>query len=102
MSEFLGDRINIAHNLIDEGQYEQAVEIMKNLKMRIHDQAKKDEMIVWEKQVEENFIKTKKEIPTMFGDIEEQFERYFVLKKQRATKYLEYYDKMIKEYDRIG
>ena len=102
MSEFLGDRINIAHNLIDEGQYEQAVEVLKNLKIRIHKEDVKAGMIAWEKQIEENFIKTKKEIPTQFGDIEEQFERYFVLKKQRATKYLEYYDKMIKDYDRIG
>ena len=67
--------------------------------MRIHDNTEKTKIEEWERTVEGQYLKSKEEISTQFSDIEQQFEKYFILKKQRAMKYLEYYDIMSNEYD---
>ena len=54
VSNFITDRIDNAHALIDQGSYVQAVELLKNIKHRIHKSDVLNEIDVFEKEHDKN------------------------------------------------
>lgn len=98
MSEFFKNRLDVAHALIDEGEFDGAVEIIQNLKTRIH-----DESILGKLTLHDN--KTKKEYMEQYtecgkiGDPYESFKKAQEIRKWRAQEILRFYDKLVIEHD---
>ena len=99
MNEFLRNRVNVAHNMIDEGNYDDAVEILKNLNNRIHDTS----IITNIKMTNEEIDKQKKaslaSISTKMGDPYENFKSALLLKKNRAENFLRFYDNLLIKHE---
>jgi len=97
VNDFILSRIDTAHALIDEQQYEEAVGILKNLKLRIHDPD-------IEKRIKEFEDSHDRKLHEMLFSIEnsnndpllKQRDAMNQLKKY-AESYLKYYDGLIKK-----
>jgi len=99
MSEFFINRLDTAHALIDEGQYDQAIELIQNLDTRIHD----NELLI---KLNQHKQETEKEYQTRYhsismksGDPYQSFIDVQGLKKWRSQEYLKFYDNMLREHD---
>lgn len=99
VNEFINERINMAHALIDEGQYDQAVSLLKRLKTRIHDEDLISKIREWEEKHDETLSKrandiraTNKHEVDKATEIEELVMRY-------SDAYLSYYHQLIQEHD---
>jgi len=104
VSDFIRERLDFSHALIDEGRqakeaFEQAVNILKNIKYRIHDPQLKQKIKEFEQthddtlQMRINEIKQKSADPMIEGrDIHFQQGVY-------AKSYLEFYDEIAKQAD---
>lgn len=103
VNEKIEQKINQAHDLIDGGQYDAAVEIMKNLKTRIHDRIALDLVMDKEKKVEEQYNDAYKTEIAESGNPLERFTKSstFIneVNKQRAQEYLKFYDQLNKTQD---
>jgi len=97
--EFVDNEIDEAHHLIKQGAYEQAVNNLKDLKMRIHEQTVLDEIKTFE---EEHDTKLQQRLKNIEGNNEDP------LRKQNdgaeqvskyARAYLSFYDKLRKEHE---
>ena len=99
MSEFFLDRLNIAHDLIDNYQYDRAVEIIKNLKTRIHDTELLTKINIHENDIEKRYQSDYVNLSGKQGDPFDSFKKVTDLQRWRAQEYLKYYDKLRQEYD---
>ncbi len=103
VSKIFEDRLNLAHALIDRGEYDDAVDVLKNLKLRINSETVfkevSDHMGVVDKTYEEK-IKVEEE---QHGDPWERElrARGFIndVTAWRAKELLRYMDKLSKEHD---
>lgn len=48
VSEFIKNRLDIAHDSIDKGEYGEAVRILKNIKLRVHEEKAEKEIETFE------------------------------------------------------
>jgi hypothetical protein len=99
MNEFFKNRLDMAHALIDEGQYENAVEVILNLKSRIHDSAVLTNINMHDTTVEKEYGIRYQNIASKAGDPTQSFQQLMVLKKWKAQEYLKYYDSTLREND---
>jgi len=96
-NDFIIDRINQAHHMIDEGNYQNAVEILKNLKFRVHDGKLEADIKHFEKTCDETLEKDIVNIDnTSVDPLRKQSninEKYYGW----ATSYLNFYDRLVKQ-----
>lgn len=99
MNEFLRNRINIAHGLIDEGQYDEAVELLKNLNNRIHDVSIITNVKVTTADIDKQYQSNLVALSTKAGDPYEVFRSALLLKKNKAENYLRFYDNLLIKHE---
>jgi hypothetical protein len=96
VNDFLIDRVNMAHALLDEMQVEQALWIIKNIKLRIQDKNLLGEIQDKENHIEIEYTNKMKSItgePTIVaGKLGE-------LNLWRIKEYIEFYDGITKSHD---
>lgn len=98
-SEFIMNRINTAHDLIDQGQYNEAVSILKRLKTRIHDEEVIKKIKEWEQVHDETLGKRIEKIrESTKHEVDKQNEMMTQIMNY-ADSYLSYYDGLTREYD---
>lgn len=97
MSEFIDNLINSSHELILNGQYEEAVNVLKTLKHRIHDETVKQKI----KQFEDTHDETlRMRIEDINKSDDNMIEKNRSLGEQWArysTSYLSFYDGLRKQ-----
>ena len=62
VSEFIKSRLDLAHNMIDEGRYREAIAILKNLKLRLHESDQETAVTEFENKKDLEFDMSVKEI----------------------------------------
>ncbi len=97
MSEFFQNRLDTAHALIDEHDFDTPVEILQNLKTRIHDSDILTKIGMHETTVEKEYSTRYTLLCQKSGDPYESFKQMQILKKWRATEYLTFYDRLVRE-----
>ena len=95
MNEFFLSRLNTAHALIDEGRYDEAVELLKNLDMRIHDEKTDTKIKTVADDIEKQYVANIISISNKASDPFESFKNALSLKKWRAQQYLRFYDNLL-------
>jgi len=99
MSKVFNNRIDTAHALIDEHDYDTPVELMQNLRNRIHDQDILTKCTMHDMEVEKQFNARYVSICQKKGDPMERTREVLGLKKERAQEYVKFYDKLTKDHD---
>lgn len=99
MNEFFQNRLNMAHALIDEGQYDEAVELLKNLDTRIHDTSISTNISLTIGDIEKQYTANLISIANKAGDPYENFKNAMVLKKWRSQQYLRFYDNLLMKHE---
>ena len=98
MNTFFVERLNIVHTLIDAGDYDTPINLIHNIKTRIHDQDLLKKLSEHDEYTEKEFLRYYNEV----REINDPFVVYDIvmkLKLWRAREYLTYYDKMVKDVD---
>lgn len=93
------NRLDVAHALIDEHDYDTPVEIIQNLKTRIHETELLAKIKRHEDSIENEYQTEYASISSKVGDPYEAFSKVLNLKKWRSQEYLKYYDKLMREHD---
>ena len=99
MNEFFKNRIDTAHALIDERMYDDAVELLQNIKTRIHDAGILSTMNQHDSDVDKEYNKQYATIGTQTGDPYESYSKVVQLKRWKAQEYLKFYDKTLREHE---
>jgi hypothetical protein len=92
MNEFFENRLNTAHALIDEEQYDAAVILLKNLDARIHDVSVSTNLNALTGDIEKQYMNSLLMISNKAGDPWENYKQAESLRKWRAQQYLRLYD----------
>jgi len=98
--EFIDNKIDMCHELIEQGEYKNVVEILKLMgEIRIHDESLKEKIEKFEKEHDETLDKR-------LIDIEHSNDHGLIKQDNRvkewfsyAVAYLKFYDKLRKEYE---
>ena len=98
VNEFLMDRVNMAHALLDQGQLKEALDVTKNIKIRIQDKNLLGEITDKENHIE---IEYSNKFKSIDGDPVTQSGKLFELNMWRAKEYINYYDRVIRTHERI-
>ena len=98
VNEFLIDRVNMAHALLDEMQVEQALWIIKNIKIRIQ-----KPNLLGEIQDKENHIEIeyKNRMKNLTGTPMELTGKVGELNLWRIKEYITFYDRIIQGHDQL-
>ena len=99
VSEFIKSRLDGAHGLIDEGNFEAAVEILKNLKLRVHEDGAEKKIAEFEETRDKQFEKLIKEIEENNPDTYERLAYIEAERKKYAGDYLNFYDDLVLHHD---
>lgn len=99
MSEFFKDKLNIAHDLIDNYEFDRCVELIKNLKIRIHDTELLTKIGIHEENIEKRYQDDYIALSGKQGDPFDSFKKVNELQRWRGQEYLKYYDKLRIDYD---
>jgi len=99
MSEFFKNRIDTAHALIDEQQYRAAVELILNLKTRIHAPDLLTKINLHDTEVEKEYNQRYQNIGIRGGDPYQIYTDAVNLEKWRAQEYLKFYDMISRDND---
>lgn len=92
--EFLMERINTAHELLDGGQIEGSLWVLKNIKLRIHEPEILASIKDKESKVENEYTKR---YANIHGDATAQMEKLSELNLWRIKELLTFYDTIVKE-----
>jgi len=98
VNEFLMDRVNMSHALLDQGQLHEALELVKNIKIHIQDKNLLGEITDKENHIE---IEYSNKIKTISGDPVSISGKLFELNLWRVKEYINYYDKVIRTHERL-
>lgn len=99
VSGFIQDRIDTAHALIDEGAYDQAVEVLKNIKYRIHEEGVLADIEQFEKEHDKKLEDMTQGIDTSSDDpLRKNYNKTLQWKKYSQV-YLRFYSKLTQQYD---
>jgi len=99
MNEFFENRLNVAHSLIDEGHYDEAVDVLKNLDTRIHDTGISTNINTTVSDIEKQYTASMISISNKAGDPFESFKSALALKKWRSQQYLRFYDNLLIKHE---
>jgi hypothetical protein len=105
MSEFFRNRLDAAHAMIDERDFERAVEIIKNLSMRIHDAVILNEIKSHDDNIDQTFIKNINAINSKVytGDpvdiASQRNQDIFMQRQWKAQEYVRFYDLLSREHE---
>ena len=97
--EFIENRVDMAHNAIDEGDPQAAVNILRNLKLRIHDVHLEEEIKKFEKKEDTRFENKLEEINKSGRDPLRKDRNKQIEIIKYAKRYLNFYDRLRKEHD---
>jgi len=96
--EFVEQEIDICHQLINEGQYDMAVNRLKMLKNRIHEAHTITQIDMFEKEHDDKLEQRLVEIHESSVDqLRKEFNEATQWRNY-ATSYLKFYDKLCHEY----
>jgi len=102
-SELFKGKLNQAHDLLDQRNYEACLEILTNLKIRIQDKTVYENAKAHEQKVETEYTQRYKDESAKHGDPLERFTKSsnFIdkMEKWRVQETLRFYDKLAKQYD---
>lgn len=99
VSEFIKNRLDTAHGLIDEGRFDMAVELLKNLKLRVHEKEAEEEIKKYEENHDTDLELKLKEINDSDEDVLRKDANTMTEWSLYAKSYLDFYDKVCKDYD---
>jgi len=97
--EFIDNRIDTAHNLIDEGNPLTAITIMKNLKLRIHSDEVAVKIKEFESKTDDDIEKAIYNINASDKDELRKDHEKKNLMMDWAKRYLDFYDGLVKGYE---
>ena len=98
VNEFLIDRVNMAHALLDEMQVDTALRILKNIKLRIQDKNLLGEIGDKENHIE---IEYTNKMKTISGDPMTVTGKLNELEIWRIREYITFYDNIVKSHELI-
>jgi len=98
VNEFLMDRVNVVHALLDQGDLGNALKIAKNIKLRIHDKGLLGEISDKENHIE---IEYNNKFKNITGDPVAVSGKLMELDLWRIKEYITFYDTLIKTHERI-
>ena len=96
VNEFLLDRINIAHAMLDQMQLNEALWVIKNIKLRIQDKNLLGEIQDKENHIEIEYTNKEKSIS---GSPAEITGKLGELNLWRVKEYITFYDSIVKSHD---
>jgi hypothetical protein len=99
MNEFFHNRLNTAHAMIDEGSYDEAVELLKNLNQRIHDTETSVNINTTTTDIDKQYTANLMSLANKAGDPYESFKNALALKKWRSQQYLRFYDNLLIKHE---
>ena len=99
VSSFITDRIDNAHALIDQGSYDQAVELLKNIKFRVHEEGVVAEIETFEKEHDKKLEDMIKGIQTSSDDPLRKQHNELKQWEKYSHMYLRFYDNLTKHHD---
>lgn len=99
MNEFFKNRLDTAHALIDEGNYDEAVELLKNLNTRIHDTQISTDINITTSDIDKQYTSNLMALSSKAGDPYESFKNVLALKKWRSQQYLRFYDNLLIKHE---
>ena len=99
MNEFFKNRLDTAHALIDDGQYDESVELLKNLNTRIHDTEINTNINMTTTDIEKQYTNNLMALSSKAGDPYDNFKNALTLKKWRAQQYLRFYDNLLIKHE---
>lgn len=99
ISEFIKNRLDTAHGLIDEGRYDLAVELLKNMKLRVHEKEAEEEIKKFEEEKDARLEIRLKEIKDSEDDVLRKDANTGEEWGQYAKDYLNFYDRLSKRHD---
>ena len=99
MNEFFQNRINVAHSLIDEGNYDEAIEVLKNLDSRIHDTTVATNIHTTISDIDKQYQTNLIAISSKLGDPYENYIAALKLKKWKSQQYLRFYDNLLMKHE---
>ena len=97
--EFIDSRIDAAHDLIDQGDFDGAVTILKNVKIRIHDPTIERLIREFEQEYDGKAKEKLNKLRKMFEDAIVEAGNEYEIGKSYAIAYLNFYDKLRKEHE---
>lgn len=97
--EFIDSRIDAAHDLLDQGNYEAAVNILKSIKIRVHDENVEKIISDFETKKDKESNEKLNQIEQVFTDAIEKYGDGSNIARKHAVSYLNFYDKLRKEND---
>jgi len=97
--EFIENRIDTAHDMIDQGGFEEAVNLLKNLKLRIHEDAASKEINEFEKNHDEMLRRRLNEIEATNKDPLVKAREENSQWSSYAKSYLSFYSKVTRNFD---
>ena len=95
VSEFIQNRIDTAHDMIDQGYYEQAVELLKNLKNRTHETGTYQEIKQWE-------LEHDKKLNELLDNIDHSSDDPLRKQKNKEKKWKEYTQTYLNYYHKLS
>lgn len=99
VSEFIRSRIDAAHAMIDESYFEQAVELLKNIKHRVHEQSVISEINRFEQEHDSKLTQLLSGIHQSGEDPLVKDKNELGQWKKYSQSYLKFYDRISKDYD---
>lgn len=97
--EFVDREIDEAHELIKHGEYEQAVNQLKDIKLRVHEAEAIERIKDFEKEHDDKLTERLKEIDESNKDPLRKQNDAFAQLERYAKSYLSFYDKLRKSYE---
>lgn len=97
--EFIDSRIDAAHELIDQGDFQSAIHILRSIKIRVHDQDIEEQIKNFETQTDEQVSNKLQRIEQAFSDAIDKYGDGNRIVRKQAVSYLNFYDKLRKEND---
>jgi len=97
--EFLDNRVDMAHNSLDEGDPATSIGLLKNLKLRIHDADVEKEIKDFENKTD---TELEMHIKELRGSDRDELRINKLISDEvlnTARKYIDFYDQLLKEYD---
>ena len=99
MNEFFKNRLDTAHALIDEGSYDEAVELLKNLNTRIHDTEISTNINMTTTDIDKQYTNNLMALSNKAGDPYESYKNALGLRKWRSQQYLRFYDNLLIKHE---
>ena len=99
VSDFFATQINTAHEMMNQGMFKEAVELLKNLNIRIHDPKLLEEIKSHNNTIDKEFnIK----YDAISGDALTGYGSYVALEHWKTSEYIRFYDKLSKKREEFN